>query len=583
MAFDGFTISSIVNELNNSLTGGRIQKIAQPEPDEIRINIKNNRKTYKLVLSANASLPLIYLTETNKTSPLTAPNFCMLLRKRIGSAEILGISQVGLERVIRFELESYNELGDLVRTTLIIEIMGKHSNIIFVDSDNLIIDSIKHVNALMSSVREVLPGREYFTPNTKSKLNPYDITPEIWMGTVINQPSSVAKGLCNKLAGFSMSFAHEVTYRAGIDGDMSMSSLNGNQIANLRDVVRKVMEKCSDGQFAPEIIYNSNNEPVEFAAFHLEKYDSYKSVKYESASKMIETFYGEKERIQRIRQKSIDLRKSIQILVERNVKKRDILTKQFNDTQKRDKYKVYGELIQTYGYSLTPEDKVLTCTNYYDNKEINIPIDNTLSPIDNANKYFNRYNKLKRTYDAVSVQLEETNEILEHLYSIQNSIDFARSESDLAQIKEEIWDSGYIKRKHVGKKDRNKAKSNPYHYRSSDGYDMYVGKNNYQNEHLTFKVATGNDWWFHAKGAPGSHVIVICNNTEPPIKTFEEAAALAAHYSKSSNADKVEIDYTQKKHVKKPSGSKPGFVIYHTNYSLVAKSDITGIEEVKDD
>lgn len=582
MAFDGFTMAALTKELSDRLTDGRLQKIAQPEPDELLLTIKNNRTNYRLVLSASPSLPLIYLTEEPKTSPLTAPNFCMLLRKHLNGAKITGISQCGLERVMKIELENLNELGDLVNRSILIEIMGKHSNIIFVDENGKIIDSVKHISSLVSSVREVLPGRDYFIPNTKEKHDPFELTTEQWMREIVTQPVSVAKGLCNYFTGFSFTLAHEIAYRSDIDGDAPFASLNGNQLSSLLNRLRDVIQDAENGVFSPEIVFDGK-EPVEFSAFSLTMYENSEHRKMDTMSQTIESFYGEKEKIQRIRQKSSDIRKHITTLLERNQKKLSLQLKQLKDTEKRERYKVYGELINTYGYQLTPEDTKLNCTNYYDGSEVSIAIDNTLTVPENANKYFSRYNKLKRTYEAVTVQVKETNELLEHLETILTALDIARQEEDLVLIKQELIDSGYMRSRGKNSRKNGKAmpKSRPLHYVSSDGYDMYVGKNNYQNDNLTFKVATGNDWWFHAKQIPGSHVIIKCNNEEPPVTTFEEAASLAAYYSKNKNSDKVEIDYTQKKNVKKPGGSKPGFVVYYTNYSMVAAPDISNITEVE--
>ncbi len=581
MAFDGFTLAALTKELSDKLTGGRLQKIAQPEPDELLLTIKNNRTNYRLVLSASPSLPLIYLTEESKTSPLTAPNFCMLLRKHLNGAKITEISQFGMERVLKIGMENLNELGDVVNKSLVIEIMGKHSNLIFLDETGQIIDSIKHISSLVSSVREVLPGRDYFIPNTKEKHDLFELTTEQWMNEVIKQPVSVAKGLCNYFTGFSFTLAQETAYRSGVDGDAPFASLNGNQLSDLRSSLRTLMQHTKEGTFAPEIVLDGK-EPVEFAAFPLTMYEGLEHKPMDSMSFTVETFYGEKETVQRIRQKSTDIRKHVTMLLERNRKKLSIQLKQLKDTEKRERYKVYGELINTYGYQLGPEDTKLNCVNYYDDTEVEIPVDNTLTPAENANKYFNRYNKLKRTYEAVTVQIQETNELIEHLETILTSLDIARQEEDLVLIKQELIDSGYMRGRGKSNRKNGKAvtKSKPLHYVSSDGYDMYVGKNNYQNDTLTFKTATGNDWWFHAKQAPGSHVIIKCNNEEPPVTTFEEAASLAAFYSKNKNADKVEIDYTQKKNVKKPNGSKPGFVVYYTNYSMVASPDISHITEI---
>ena len=289
----------------------------------------------------------------------------------------------------------------------------------------------------------------------------------------------------------------------------------------------------------------------------------------------METFYADKDIYTRIRQKSVDLRKVVNTVLERSRKKYDLQLKQLKDTDKRDKYKVYGELINTYGYGLAEGAGSLTALNYYTNEEITIPLDTQLTPLENAQKYFDRYNKLKRTYEALTELIKETREEMEHLESISTSLDIAVSEEDLTQIKQELTQFGYIKKKQSGKKE--KIKSKPFHYLSSDGFHIYIGKNNFQNEELTFKFASGNDWWFHAKGIPGSHVVVKTNGEELPDRAFEEAGRLAAYYSKGRQNDKVEIDYLEKKNVKKPNGSKPGFVVYYTNYSLVASPDISGL------
>ncbi|MBQ1310496.1 MAG: NFACT family protein, partial [Blautia sp.] len=298
-------------------------------------------------------------------------------------------------------------------------------------------------------------------------------------------------------------------------------------------------------------------------------------------SSMLESYYASKNTITRIRQKSSDLRRIVQTALERNRKKLILQKKQLSDTAKKDKYKIYGELINTYGYGLEEGLSSFRALNYYTNEEITIPLDPQLSPQENSQKYFDRYGKLKRTEEAVTVQIAETEEEIYHLESISNSLDIALQESDLAQIKEELTESGYIKRHYGDKKGaKMQAKSKPFHYVTEDGYDIYVGKNNYQNDELTFKFATGNDWWFHAKKMAGSHVVVKSSDGELPDHIFEIAGQLAAFYSKGRGTPKVEIDYIQRKHVKKPAGAKPGFVVYYTNYSLVAEPVIAGVREV---
>lgn len=579
MAFDGITIANIVSELNHTIVGGKINKIAQPEADELMITVKNNRTQYRLFLSASASLPLIYLTGENKQGPLTAPNFCMLLRKHIGSARILSVTQPGLERILIFELEHLNELGDICRKKLIVEIMGKHSNIIFCQEDDTIIDSIKHISANMSSVREVLPGRTWFIPHTQDKMDPLSMSREAFTETVFGKNLPVFKAVYTSLTGFSPLIAEELCVRSGTDPKRQAQELEETEKETLWQTTDDLVDRIRRQDFSPVIVYQEE-EPLEFAAFPLTKYQDQKSVSYESISQVLESYYSMKNKITLIRQKSADLRRIVTTAIERTSKKYELQQKQQKDTEKKEKYRIYGELLNTYGYHLEEGARSLEALNYYTNEMITIPLDEHLSAAENAKKYFDRYTKLKRTEEALNELLEETRSDLEHLESIRTSLDIALDEDDLVEVREELMEYGYLRRKGSSGK-KKKIVSRPFHYRSSDGFDIYVGKNNFQNDELSFKFASGNDWWFHAKGQPGSHVIVKSNGEELPDRTFEEAARLAAFYSKGRQAPKVEIDYTQKKNLKKPNGAKPGFVIYHTNYSMIAEPKIHEIEEIK--
>ena len=574
MAFDGITIANIIKELKDNLIDGRINKIAQPEADELLLTIKTPTGQKRLYISASASLPLIYLTETNKPSPMTAPNFCMLLRKHINNGRITDITQPKLERIIRFEIEHLDELGDLCKKYLVVEIMGKHSNIIFCNDNGRIIDSIKHVSAQMSSVREVLPGRDYFIPDTMEKLNPLNITYADFSNALTSKPTGLAKAIYTTFTGVSPVVAEEICYITGIDSSVTPKELSDDMLIHLYKQFILFFNRVSSEQFDPQI-YCLGDEPKEFSALPLSHFGRYTTKHYESMSVLLENYFATKNTVTRIRQKSVDLRKIVQTALERNRKKYDLQFKQLRDTENRDKYRIYGELINTYGYGLEPNAKHLECLNYYTNENIMIPLDNTKTPQENAQKYFDKYNKQKRTFEALTQLIKETQDEVLYLESVSNALDIALSEDDLTQIKEELIQAGYVRRKFT--KQKVKITSKPFHYVSSDGYHMYVGKNNIQNEELTFHFANGNDWWFHAKGCPGSHVIVKTNGDELPDRTFEEAGKLAAYYSKNRGNEKVEIDYVEKKHVKKPSGGKPGFVVYYTNYSLMIDSDISHI------
>ena len=578
MAFDGITVACMAHELHKNLSGGRISKIAQPETDELLLTIKSQEGNFRLLLSASASLPLVYLTQTNKPSPLTAPNFCMLLRKHISGGRIISVTQPSMERILRFEIEHLDEMGDQCRKFLIVELMGKYSNIIFCNEQDQIIDSIKHISAQVSSVREVLPGRPYFIPDTQEKADPFTLTEEDFIHRVTEKSCKLSKTLYTSITGLSPIASEEICHLASLDSDRPASSYEPEELIHLYRTFSRYLASVREGGYEPSIYYDGK-VPVEFSCLPLSLYDNCRCEHFPTVSSMLEQYYAERNTVTRIRQKSTDLRRIIQTALERNVKKYDLQAKQLKDTEKREKYRIYGELINTYGYDVPQGSKSFQALNYYTGEEITIPLDPQIPVQENATKYFDKYGKLKRTFEAVTALLKETDEEIQHLRSIQTALDIALQEEDLTQIREELMESGYIRKRPSGSK-RPKITSKPFHYISSDGFHMYVGKNNLQNDELTFQFAKGNDWWFHAKGAPGSHVIVQTGGAELSDRTYEEAAKLAAYYSSLRDSEKVEIDYVEKKQVKKPNGSKPGFVVYYTNYSMMIDPDISGIQQV---
>lgn len=582
MAFDGITIHALVKEFNDKLKDGRINKIAQPEKDELLLTIKTASGQLRLLLSANAGLPLVYITDNNKPSPLTAPNFCMLLRKHINNGKIISITQPGLERIIDFHIEHLDEMGDLCTKHLIVELMGKHSNIIFTDDNDRIIDSIKRINASVSSVREVLPGFTYFIPNTGEKLNALNTTRDEFKSCALTKNQPLSKAIYTTYTGFSPLVAEDLCYGASLDSGIAACGLDENSALHIAGIFNNYMDDIKACNFIPCIAYR-NGQPQDFYVTLPSSFPQEDCKIYDSVSVMLEHFYAAKNNISRIRQRSADLRQVINTALDRNYKKYDLQLKQLKDTEKRDKYKLFGELLNVYGYEIQPGSRECSVLNYYDNTTITIPLDSTLTPQENSQKFYEKYNKQKRTYEALSELTISTKAEIDQLESIKTSLEIATSYDDLIQIKEELVTYGFIKNKINDKKGRpEKSKSKPFHYISSDGFDIYVGKNNIQNEELTFKLAVGNDWWFHAKNMPGSHVIVKSQGKDLPDNTFEEAARLAAYYSKGRDMEKVEIDYVEKKQIKKVPGAALGFVIYHTNYSMNITPDISGIHLISE-
>ena len=594
MAFDGITTACLRKEFSDRLTGARIYKIAQTDRDELVLTLKPAAERgggqCRLYLSADASLPLAYFTAKNRQAPLQAPSFCMLLRKHLQNGRILSVTQPGLERVLRFEVEHLDEMGDLCRHTLVIELMGKHSNIIFLNDQEQIVDSIKHISSLVSSVREVLPGRPYFVPDTRNKRNPLEETAEGFDALMRSQQVPPARLLLSAYTGLSTQMAEELCHRAAITNDRSASSMTEEDRASLWKEFRALMRNVSEGVFEPSIYYKKEDggrrgAPAGYAAVSMRVFTDFGSrfeeVRFDSMSELLEVFYDQKNEVTRIRQKSVDLRHVVQTILERDIHKYDLQCKQIRDTEKRDKYRIYGELLNAYAYSIPEGVKSCEVDNYYTGEKV----------------YFDRYTKLKRTYEALTALTAEVKSEIDHLESIRTSLDLATNEGDLAQIRQELEDSGLVRR-HAGggkkrpgfdksgKKGRARTPvSKPLHYISSDGYDIYVGKNNTQNDQLTFHFAEPGDIWMHANDIPGSHVILRSGGRsmdEIPDRAFEEAASLAAWYSAGRQQGKVEIDYLLRRNVKKPGGAKPGFVVYYTNYSILARADISGLREVSE-
>lgn len=596
MAFDGITTACLRDELDKKLTGGRIYKIAQTDRDELVLTIKpmieRGGGQVRLYLSADPSLPLAYLTKISRPAPLQAPSFCMLLRKHLQNGRIVSVKQPGLERILRFEVEHLNEMGDMCRHTLVIELMGKHSNIIFLDDQEKVVDSIKHISSMVSSVREVLPGRDYFVPETQHKRDPLTETRENFLSEMGAAGMSAAAYLMKSYIGISTLMAEELVYRAQIAHDRSAGSLAPDEAERLWESFSSLMGDVREGKFQPSIYYKKTADgfskaPKDFSAVKLTMYADMKEVSCTSVSELLEDFYAQKNADTRIRQKSSDLRHIVQTILERDLHKYDLQRKQIKDTEKRDKYRVYGELLNAYSYSVPEGVKSVELNNYYTGEKLRVPLDPTMSATDNAKRYFDRYTKLKRTNEALTKLTVEVKAEIDQLEGIRHALDIASDEGDLAQIRQELEESGFVRKKPERDRKRGRSRtpaSRPLHYVSSDGYDIFVGKNNIQNDRIT-KNASGSDIWFHANDMPGSHVILKAKGQkmdEIPDRAFEEAASLAAYYSSGRDQDKVEVDYLERKNVKKPSGSKPGFVVYYTNYSIIAGTDISGIREAEE-
>ncbi len=588
MAYDGIVISSVIDEIKTACLGGRVVKVQQPTPDTITLTVKGFKGQTKIYLSVNASLPIVYIAETLPQAPMQAPAFCMLLRKHISNGRLVAINQPGFDRIFDFVFEHMDEMGDISERHLIIEIMGRQSNIILTDEKLIILDCIRRVMPDLSdaiskdddsNVRILYPGKEYETPDSQGKINVMDgFDRYAFEKHIVSKNMPIPKAIFTSLSGFSKSTSEQIVARAGVDGRKSFEDITVEEKDRLFDTLTAVVEDIKNGSFHPTLILDAEGIPKDYIVVG----DSEGSM-----SKLLIDFYSNKEKRINIRSKSSDMRKHLQTVIARTAKKYDLQREQLKSTEDRDKFRVYGELINTYGYELGADDTVLKCTNYYDNTEVEIPIDSTLTPQENAQKYFAKYNKKKRTYEALTDFLKQTKEELDYLMSAKHSLDMAETDGDIVQIRKELEAAEVLKKKGREKGARKEAAGKPLHFLSSAGYDIFVGKNNIQNDELTFGLAVGKDIWFHAKQMPGSHVIVKLKTDDKgfddvPDSVFEEAASLAAFYSSGNDAPKVEIDYTERKNLKKPPQAKPGYVIYHTNYSMMAEPKKTGVQQVDD-
>ena len=580
MAFDGITVSAIKAEIEDKILGGRIDKVYQPEKDEIILGIRSMGQAYKLLLTSNASNPKFHFTQTITSNPMTPPLFCMVMRKHLQSGKIIKIEQPDFDRILNIYVESLNELGDYSVKKLVLEIMGRHSNIILTDENNTILDCIKHIGHDTSSVREVLPGREYTLPPSQGKINTLELDDNNFKEVLENNHSFEIQSVIYKnYTGISPIAASEICYRANVNGSTPVEALTDIQKEVIFNEFAKLVEDIKANRFYPESITNEKGKTIDFSPIEMSQFNGFEIKKYTSISELIESFYANRDFAYRIGQKTQDLRKLITQNIERCIRKKDIQMQTLRSIKNRDELRLKGELLTANIYSIKKGMTTVELPNYYsENQElVAIELDSNKTPSENAQKYYKAYNKAKRTFEALKDQIKSNDEELAYLESVLTSVNNCTDEQDVKEIRRELREEGYVK-KVKNQKDKSKKHSVPLHFISQDGFDIYVGKNNIQNDELTLKFARPRDIWMHTKNIPGSHVIIVANGHTIPDTTLNEGAMLSAFYSKAKNSSKVPVDYTEKKNVKKPNGSKPGFVIYETNKTAYIT---TSEEEIK--
>lgn len=561
MALDGIVIKNIVCELERELCGSRVDKIYQPERDELTIVFPEGR----LTLSVNPGTARVCLCDSKKENPQNAPMFCMLLRKHLIPSRLFRVYQQGFERIIVMEFDARNEMGDNVKKKLICELMGKHSNIILTDADGRIIDSIKHIDVSVSSIRQILPGLMYEGAPTQNKKNPMEVTEEDIKATLSAFEGSVPsdKALLDSFSGLSPLACREIAYRATGSCDTPLANAVG-----IEKAAKDFFDDINECRFTPCTVY-VNGEKAEFASFVPKQYESSASIeKSDSVSSLLESFYEGRDREARQKQRTAAVAKLVANLIAHASKKINIYKKTLKDSEEREKFKLKGDLLMANLYRLKGGESSITVENFYDesNPEIKITLDPQKSPAQNAQRLYAKYNKLKTAGEVAAEMLQKTEEELTYLLSVQQFITEIKTSSDLSQIKEELRECGYIKKR----KDKQKPqKAKPMEFLSRDGFTIIVGKNNIQNDYVTFKLSRSRDIWLHTKNIPGSHTLIVRGDAdEIPDSTIIEAANICAAHSKAKDGVKVPVDFTEIKNVKKIAGAKPGMVIYD-NYNTV--------------
>lgn len=579
MPFDGITVSSAVSELNTAILNGRVEKIYQPEKDEITFNIRNNKSNYRLLISASPMYPKIHLTEDNKSNPINAPAFCMLLRKHLTGSRIISIKQPSLERVIEINFDCIDEMGYSIEKSIIAEVMGRHSNIIFIDSQGMnIIDSIRRVSNDMSSIRTIMPGLKYVYPPSDNKKDPLTICESEFLSDIHSLSASIKadKYLVKAFYGISPIVAQEICFRARIESDLDIKILNEEQLLCLFSEFHRLIEQIKSKDYKPNIIMDDSKN-MDFSAIELSVYNDFKKTYMDSISKTIEAFYIQKDKIDRTKQKTGDLSRIVKIKLERDERKLSILEKELAEARNAEYHRLCGDIIMANLYRINKGEEKAILPNFFNEQEekIEIALDPRLSPASNAQKYYKQYNKSKVALKLLSNQIEQVLEEIVYLESIQDSLNRSLEEQEINEIRMELAEGGYIRRGKENKKNvkASQKASKPMHFISSSGFDIYVGKNNTQNDYLTLKFASANDLWFHTKDIPGSHVIIKTDGKAVDDNTLSEAANLAAYFSKGKLSSNVPVDYAWKKNVKKPSGAKPGKVIYESYKTIYITPD----------
>lgn len=573
MPLDGVFLNQLTKEISDSIIGGRVDKIHQPARETVVISIRAKGGNHKLLFCASASNPRIHFTSLPQDNPKSPPMFCMLMRKHLTGAKLLEIRQLGLDRVVHFKFETANELGDRVVLTLAAEIMGRRSNVILVDQDGRIIDSIKRVTEEMSRIRPVLPGMRYTLAPAPDRLNIFTAAPSEILDRVKQIPDELSKALGKALEGISPLVCREITYHVLRDNSVQGDCLNEEQETRLKFYLSRLSDQLNQGETAPVMLLDAAGKPKDFSYMDIHQYGHMMVGRvYGSYSEMLDTFYSERDRIDKVHQRSADLFKLLVNLNDRLSRKLAAQREELKASTERDKLKMYGDLLSSNLHLLHKGMESATVENYYENGAlVKIPLDLMLTPVQNAQKYYTAYRKADTAEKKLRSLIEQGEAELAYLDTVFDELSRASLESELTAIREELAGQGYIRKN--TRRGMKEEKLSPLRYVSDDGFTIYCGRNNLQNEKLTLKDSRKNDIWFHTQKIPGSHVVIVSQGQPVPSRTLEQAAIIAAYHSKGRGSGKVAVDYTEIRNVWKHPSGKPGLVLYEPYTTAIVEAD----------
>lgn len=571
MALDGAFLNHLKHELEPLLLGARVDKIYQPNREEMVFALRTRTDAFRLLLSARANSARVHLTKRSIENPKQPPMLCMLFRKWLGGARLAEIRQEGLERALSFGFDTFNELGDPVRLTLVIEIMGRYSNLIFVGPDGVILDALKRVDEEMSSERLVLPGVRYRPPPPQQKLCMLDATPDqvFQQLSFPRKNSELSNALLDLLQGVSPVVCREIQHRVADGGSLLVSELSDTHRWKLGKVLQEVFDTVRGSRGKPCLVLRGDGKPLDFSFLDISQYGDAAQVQYpDSFSALLDTFYGERDRIERMKAKSQDISRVLTTAMERLSRKINVQAEELKQCTEREHLKVCGDLISANLYQIQKGDTVTEVQNFYDEAlpMVRISLNPLLTPSQNAQKYYKEYRKARTAEEKLTQQIAQARQELQYIDTVLDVLSRAVSEQDLGEIRQELAEQEYIR---APRSKNPKAKPNPVgkpmQFYTSDGFLVLVGRNNRQNDRLTLRDAKNHDVWFHVKNSPGSHTVLVTDRKEPSDLAMTQAAQIAAYFSRSRDSSQVPVDYTQVRYVSKPQGAKPGMVIY-VNY-----------------